>query len=212
MGATAASLAGAAGHERRRAPQELLGSPRWPPWMGTAAAGRRKNSGRWPETTRGVIRHSPQLGGCHLANNARRAFVLRGHFCAFARQSSVHGTAQRRAAARAVLKPSPAQTCRAGLKRQKIGLCDQIRPSIPLLFWVCNPAVPQARKVGLNIELDNLDHRVIGEALVERVGRLIEIVEDTTRTTSERRAASRELKLLMSVLCKLIEPPAGPLN
>jgi hypothetical protein len=64
----------------------------------------------------------------------------------------------------------------------------------------------------LDIELDNLDHRAIGEALVERVGRLIEIVEDTTRTTSERRAASRELKLLMSVLCKLIERPTGPLN
>jgi hypothetical protein len=43
--------------------------------------------------------------------------------------------------------------------------------------------VAQARKVGLNIELQNLDHRVIGEALVERVGQLIEIVEDTTRTT-----------------------------
>jgi hypothetical protein len=43
--------------------------------------------------------------------------------------------------------------------------------------------VAQARKAGLNIELQNLDHRVIGEALVERVGQLIEIVEDTTRTT-----------------------------
>jgi hypothetical protein len=64
----------------------------------------------------------------------------------------------------------------------------------------------------LNIELDNLDHRAIGEALVERVGHFIEIVEDTTRTTSARRAASRELKDLMSVLCKLIEPPTGPIN
>jgi hypothetical protein len=64
----------------------------------------------------------------------------------------------------------------------------------------------------LNIVLDNLDHRVIGEAFVERVGRLIEMVEDTTRTTSARRAASRELRLLMSVLCKLIERPTGPLN
>jgi hypothetical protein len=64
----------------------------------------------------------------------------------------------------------------------------------------------------LNIEQDNLDHRAIGEALVERVGRLIEIVEDTTRTTSERRAASRELRLLMSVLSKLIEGPMEPLN
>jgi len=34
---------------------------------------------------------------------------------------------------------------------------------------------------------------VIGEALVERVGHLIEIAEDTTRTISARRAASREL-------------------
>jgi hypothetical protein len=57
----------------------------------------------------------------------------------------------------------------------------------------------------LDIELQNLDHRVIGEALVERVGRLIEIVEDTTRTPSGRRAASRELRLLMSVLRKSIE-------
>jgi hypothetical protein len=77
--------------------------------------------------------------------------------------------------------------------------------------------VAQARKVSLNIDLDNLDldnldHRVIGEAFVERVGHLIEIVEDTTRTTSARRAASRELRLLMSVLCKLIERPTGPPN
>jgi hypothetical protein len=70
----------------------------------------------------------------------------------------------------------------------------------------------QARKIGLNIELDNLDHRAIGEALVERMGQLIEVVGDTTRTTSERRAASRELRLLMSVLCKLIERPTGPPN
>ena len=47
-------------------------------------------------------------------------------------------------------------------------------PSAPI--WVYNPTVVQARKTGLNIELDNLDHRVIGEALVERVGHLIEIV------------------------------------
>jgi hypothetical protein len=66
--------------------------------------------------------------------------------------------------------------------------------------------------VSLNIVLDNLDHRVIGEALVQRVGHLIELVEDTTRTTSTRRAASRELRLLTSVLCKLIERPTGPPN
>ena len=82
---------------------------------------------------------------------------------------------------------------------------------------ICNPAVAQARKVSLNIDLDNLDldtldHRVIGEAFIERVGHLIEIVEDTTRTTSARRAASRELRLLMSVLCKLMDRPTGPPN
>ena len=88
-----------------------------------------------------------------------------------------------------------------------------IRPGCPfLLLWAYNPAVVQARKADLNIELHNLDHRVIGEALVERVGHLIELVEDTTRTTSARRAASRELRLLMSVLCKLIERPTGPPN
>jgi hypothetical protein len=120
--------------------------------------------------------------------------------------------AQPEAASRAGLKPSPAQTCRAGLKRQKIGLRDQVRLFIRSLFWVYNPPVAQARKVGLNIELDNLDHRVIGEALVQRVGQLIELVEDTTRTTSARRAASRELRLLMSVLRKLIERPTGSPN
>jgi hypothetical protein len=65
------------------------------------------------------------------------------------------------------------------------------RPFAPILGY--NRAVAQARKVSLNIVLDNLDHRVIGEAFVERVGHLIEIAEDTTRTISARRAASREL-------------------
>ena len=88
-----------------------------------------------------------------------------------------------------------------------------IRWAVPFaLILVYNLAVAQARKVSLNIVLDNLDHRMIGEAFVERVGHLIEIVEDTTRTTSARRAASRELRLLMSVLCKLIERPTGPPN
>jgi uncharacterized DUF497 family protein len=64
----------------------------------------------------------------------------------------------------------------------------------------------------LNIELDDLDHRAIGEALVERLGCLIEIIEDTTRTISARRAASRELKLLTSVLRKLVKQPTGLLN
>jgi hypothetical protein len=52
----------------------------------------------------------------------------------------------------------------------------------------------------VNIDLDDLDHRAIGEALVERVGCLIEIVEDTTRTMSARRTASRELSFLVSAL------------
>jgi hypothetical protein len=64
----------------------------------------------------------------------------------------------------------------------------------------------------LNIVLDNLDHRVIGEAFVERVGHLIEIAEDTTRTISARRAASRELRPLMAVLYTLIDRPTVPLN
>jgi hypothetical protein len=84
------------------------------------------------------------------------------------------------------------------------------RPFAPLLGY--NPAVVQARKVSLNIVLDNLDHREVGEAFIERVGHLIELVGDTTRTTSARRAASRELRLLMSILCELIERPTGPPN
>ena len=40
----------------------------------------------------------------------------------------------REAASRAGIKPSPAQTCRAGLKRQKIGLRDQVGPSIRSYF------------------------------------------------------------------------------
>jgi hypothetical protein len=42
------------------------------------------------------------------------------------------------------------------------------------------------------------------------VGHLVEVVEDTTRTTSARRAASRELRPLMAVLCTLIDRPTGP--
>jgi hypothetical protein len=64
----------------------------------------------------------------------------------------------------------------------------------------------------LNFELDDLDHRAIGEALVDRMGRLIEIVEDTTRTISARRAASREFRRLMSVLRTLIDQPTEPLD
>jgi len=79
-------------------------------------------------------------------------------------------------------------------------------------LWFATRRLSQARKLGLNFELNDLDHRAIGEALVERMGRLIEIVEDTTRTISARRAASRELRRLMSVLRKLVEQPTGPLN
>jgi hypothetical protein len=64
----------------------------------------------------------------------------------------------------------------------------------------------------LSVELDELAHRAIGEAFVERLGRLVETVEDTTQTISARRTASRELRRLTSVLRKLIEQPAGPLN
>jgi hypothetical protein len=52
----------------------------------------------------------------------------------------------------------------------------------------------------LDIELDDLDHRVVGEAVVEHVGRLVEIVGDTTRTISARQAALRELRVLVSLL------------
>ena len=120
--------------------------------------------------------------------------------------------AQREAASRAGLKLSPPKTRRAGLKRQKIGLPDQVGLSIRSYFEFTTQRLRRRGRSVLNVELDNLDHRVIGEALVERVGHLIELVGDTTRTTSARRAASRELRLLMSVLCKLIERPTGPLN
>ena len=125
-------LAATASQERRRGtPQELLGLPRWPPSMGTAAAGRRTDGGRWPETTRGVIRHSPQLGGCDLANKARRAFVLMGRSFAFARQSGVCGSGCRTNGARSD-------------KRQRANL----RPS---LFWnACvgwSPTAPASRLI-----------------------------------------------------------------
>jgi hypothetical protein len=55
----------------------------------------------------------------------------------------------------------------------------------------------------VHIDLDDLDHRAIGEALVERMGHLIEIVGDTTRTMSARRAAWRELSFLGSALPRL---------
>ena len=68
------------------APPRALGSPRWPPWMGIAAAGRRTDGGRRPEATRGVIAIRLELGGGDLADKARRAFVLEGHSYAFSRQ------------------------------------------------------------------------------------------------------------------------------
>jgi hypothetical protein len=123
-----------------------------------------------------------------------------------------HAARATRSSFPAGIKPSPAQTCRAGLKRQKIGPRDQVGLSIRSYFGFTTQRLRRRGKVGLNIELGDLDHRVIGEALVERMGHLIELVEDTTRTTSARRAASRELRLLMSVLCKLIDRATGPPN
>lgn len=115
--------------------------------------------------------------------------------------------AQREAASRAEIS-----LFRAGPKSQKIGLRDQVALSIRAYCEFATRRLSQTRKLGLNFELDHLDHRAIGEALVERMGRLIEVVEDTTRTISARRAASRELGRLMSVLRKVIEQPTGLLN
>jgi hypothetical protein len=88
----------------------------------------------------------------------------------------------------------------------------KVASSICSNFELTTRRLSQTRKVGLNIELGDLDHRAIGEAFVERVGRLIEIAGDTTQTISARRAASRELRRLMSVLRKLVEQPTGRLN
>jgi hypothetical protein len=113
------------------APQELLGSPRWPPWMGTAAAGRRTDGGRRPEATRSVTAIRLELGDRHLPDKARRAFVFEGHSYAFARQSGVHGSSWRTNGARSY-------------KRQRADL----RPS---LFWNAyvgwSPTAPASRLI-----------------------------------------------------------------
>jgi hypothetical protein len=59
----------------------------------------------------------------------------------------------------------------------------------------------------LSFDLDDDERRVILKALVERTGRLIELVEDTTQTTAARRAASVELILMASASGKLTKPP-----
>jgi hypothetical protein len=84
----------------------------------------------------------------------------------------------------------------------------QIAPILGLQPAGCH----KTRKLGLNFDLNDSDYRAIGEALVERLGCLAEIAEDTTQTMSARRAASRELRRLMLFLRKLIEQPTGPLN
>jgi hypothetical protein len=55
----------------------------------------------------------------------------------------------------------------------------------------------------LKVKLDDLDQRAVRRALAERKGGLVEIVGDTTKAASSRRTASRELKLIASVLSKL---------
>jgi hypothetical protein len=58
-------------------------------------------------------------------------------------------------------------------------------------------------EVRLNFALNDLDQRAIRKALAERMGRLIEIVGDTTQMIASRRAASREVRLIASVLRRL---------
>ena len=59
----------------------------------------------------------------------------------------------------------------------------------------------------MSFDLDDDERRVILKALVERTGRLIELVEDTTQTTAARRVAARELILMASASRKLTKPP-----
>ena len=136
-------LAATAGQERRRGAPSCWARLVGPPWMGTAAAGRRTDGGRWPETTRGVIRHSPQLGGCHLANKARRAFVLMGHSFAFARQSGVCGSGWRTNGA-GLYKRQYAQTATFAIL-QRLGRLVADSASFPAhhswgLVFACQPA------------------------------------------------------------------------
>ena len=82
-----------------------------PSWMGTAAAVRRTDGGRWPEATRSVTAIRLELGDGHLPDKARRAFVFEGHSSAFARQVALTDAARTNGARlykrqRADLRPS----------------------------------------------------------------------------------------------------------
>jgi hypothetical protein len=55
----------------------------------------------------------------------------------------------------------------------------------------------------LEVNLDDLERRAIGDLLTERMARLFEIVGDTTRAPRLRSAAARERILLTSLLRKL---------
>ena len=80
-------LAAAASHERRRGTlHKHWACPGWPSWMGTAAAGRRTDGGRWGEATRSLTAIRLKLGSKHYADKTRRAFVFESHSFAFARQ------------------------------------------------------------------------------------------------------------------------------
>src|SRR6476646_11075874 len=68
------------------APQELLGSPRWPSWMGTAAAVGGQTAAAGLRRHAAQTRHSPRTRTRIFSNKARRAFVVVGHSYAFARQ------------------------------------------------------------------------------------------------------------------------------
>src|SRR5579871_1218543 len=89
-----------------------------------------------------------------------------------------------------------------GSKRQQSGPRDQAR--FPICFYLSPPEVVSAGGDSLlTVKLDDLDQRAVRKALAERKGGLIEIVGDTTKAASSRRAASRELKLIASVLSRL---------
>jgi hypothetical protein len=61
----------------------------------------------------------------------------------------------------------------------------------------------------LTLELDDQERRAVGKSLVERRGRLIESVEDTTQPRAAKRSGLLELAAIISVLRKLrwIDPP-----
>jgi len=100
-----------------------------------------------------------------------------------------------------------------GSKRQQSGPRDQAR--FPICFYLSPPEVVSAGGDSLlTVKLDDLDQRAVRKALAERKGGLIEIVGDTTKAASSRRAASRELELIASVLSRLTtnrtRPPKAP--